>query len=287
MKLAFITDEVTQSFDEAVRFAEDYSLSALEFRTIQNHAIDEIDDETLLTWQKKLRDKNLCVCSLASSFFKCEPTAYNIACEMQKLKRLCDIADIFSCEFIRGFAFFSDGKNILPPEILAAYFKDATVLLQKRGKTLLLEADPSVNTPNHKTLAACIKAIGHQSVQAVFDPGNDMYDPLCETPYPDGYEEIFPYIKHIHIKDAIRVQGEAFCVKIGTGEVGYFPLLQRLIKDKYKGYLSLETHYRLNTELTENQLRTPGGAAFSTDGLNATAECIVALRKLLAEAENK
>lgn len=64
-------------------------------------------------------------------------------------------------------------------------------------------------------------------------PGNCLYDPLGETPYPDGYEAIRPFFAHVHIKDAVRAVPESYCVKVGTGQVGYPALLRRLAADGY------------------------------------------------------
>ena len=86
---------------------------------------------------------------------------------------------------------------------------------------------------------------------------------------------------HVHIKDAVRAQPETYCVKVGTGQVGYPALLRRLAQDGYDGWLSMETHYRKDSRLTEEQLRLPGGAGFSAGGAAATAECIDALKELL------
>ena len=149
------------------------------------------------------------------------------------------------------------------------------------GKTLLLEADPSVNTSNHAALARLVEAIGSPRVRAIFDPGNCLYDPLGETPYPDGYEAIRPFFAHVHIKDAVRAVPESFCVKVGTGQVGYPALLRRLAADGYAGWLSMETHYRLDSHLTEEQMRLPGGAGFSAGGAAATAESVAALKDIL------
>ena len=49
MKISFITDEVTQSFDEAVRFARQNSLAGLELRSVEDTAIDMLPAETLRT----------------------------------------------------------------------------------------------------------------------------------------------------------------------------------------------------------------------------------------------
>lgn len=281
MKISFITDEVTQSFDEAVRFARQNGLAGLELRSVEDTAIDMLPAETLRTWRRRLDAEGLTVCGLAGSFYKCAPEPDAVEAELAKLERLCAAADILGCAFIRGFAFFAPEEGPLPAETLAPYFERPVRLLEQRGKTLLLEADPSVNTSNHAALARLVEAIGSPRVRAIFDPGNCLYDPLGETPYPDGYEAIRPFFAHVHIKDAVRAVPESYCVKVGTGQVGYPALLRRLAADGYAGWLSTETHYRLDSHLTEEQMRLPGGAGFSAGGAAATAESVAALKDIL------
>lgn len=284
MKLAFITDEVTQSFDEAVRFAKQNGLTGLELRSVEDMPIDTVPAATLRTWRQRLDAEGLTVCGLAGSFYKCAPEPSAVEAELAKLERLCDAADILGCVFLRGFAFFAPPSGLLPVEALAPYFEKPVQLLEQRQKTLLLEADPSVNTTNHRALAALMAAIGSPRVRAIFDPGNCLYDPLGERPYPEGYEAIRPYFAHVHIKDAVRAEPESYCVKVGEGQVGYPALLRRLVEDGYTGWLSMETHYRLNAQLTEEQMRLPGGAGFSAGGAAATAESVAALKALLQSA---
>ena len=160
MKISFITDEVTQSFDEAVRFARQNGLAGLELRSVEDTAIDMLPAETLRTWRRRLDAEGLTVCGLAGSFYKCAPEPDAVEAELAKLERLCAAADILGCAFTRGFAFFAPEEGPLPAETLAPYFERPVRLLEQRGKTLLLEADPSVNTSNHAALARLVEAIG-------------------------------------------------------------------------------------------------------------------------------
>lgn len=283
MKLSFITDEVTQCFEDAVRFAMENGLAGLELRSVEDTPIDAVPAETLRAWRRRLDAADLSVCGLAGSFYKCSPEPDAIEAELQKLERLCDAADILGCETLRGFAFFAPPEGPLPAETLVPYFKRPVEILQRRGKTLLLEADPSVNTSNHAALARLLQAVGSPRVRAIFDPGNCLYDPLGESPFPDGYEAIRPWFAHVHIKDAVRGAQDTRCVKVGDGQVNYPALLRRLAADGYDRWLSMETHYRLNTQLTEEQMRLPGGADFSAGGAAATAESVAALKEILAK----
>lgn len=123
MKISFITDEVTQSFDEAVRFARQNGLAGLELRSVEDTAIDMLPAETLRTWRRRLDAEGLTVCGLAGSFYKCAPEPDAVEAELAKLERLCAAADILGCAFIRGFAFFAPEEGPLPAETLAPYFE--------------------------------------------------------------------------------------------------------------------------------------------------------------------
>jgi len=282
IKLAFITDEATQDLQQAIVFAKENGMSGVELRSVEDTPIDRIPAEKLKTYKQWLDAAGLQVCNLASSFFKCLPQ--EASGELEKLRRLCDAADILECDTIRGFVFFADEKGPEVTDEMTALFTPAVKLLKERGKQLLIEADPSVNTTNHAAVAAFLEQLNSDVVGAIYDPGNDIYDPLREIPYPDGYEAVKKWVKHIHIKDAIRNEkGEPNCVCIGTGWVDYPGLIKALYRDGYTGWMSLETHYRVGTAISEALMTRPGGAAFSEGGLGATAESAIALRKLMEE----
>ncbi len=285
MKIALITDEITQDFNESLAFAIEHKLSALEFRSMDDKAIHLIDDKTLREWKEKLDENNIKTCCIAGSFYKCEPLEHLIEDELAKLERLCEQADILDTKYIRGFAFFASDSGAMSAKEIAPYFKKPIEILEKYDKVLLLEADPSVNTPTHAALAECLKEIQNERVAAIFDPGNSIYAIPPEKPYPTAYEAIKPFIKHIHIKDSIHAQSDSYCVKVGTGEVDYENLLKAILSDGYSGYFSMETHYRHNVQLSEEQMKRPGGSDFSNGGKEATAESIEALKQIAKKIE--
>lgn len=285
MKIAYITDELTQRFDEALAFAIRHKMDGLELRSVEGQAIDEIDTGQLKAWRTRLDEHGLSVPVLSSSFYKCDINDRTaVEADWAKLERLCERAKILGSRYIRGFGFFSAGDfDDVLPRIVALYQKPLEIL-EEQDQMLLLEADPSVNGSNHGLLSRLIEAIGSRRIGAIYDPGNDIYDPIREVPYPDGYEAIQAQLRHIHIKDAVMTDRGPECVKIGTGLVDYPGLLRRLLQDNYDGWLSLETHYRAGTELTEEQMRIPKGADFSAGGLAAMEESLLALRKLIYRA---
>lgn len=280
MKISFITDEFTQSIDEAVAFAAANGLQGLEIRSVDDRALQDSSLEEVRLWKEKLDRAGLETANLSSSFFKCDFDEEQIAVQLRRLRKLCEIADELDCGMIRGFVFFR-GETGMPEDALMNAFAEATAILEQYDKTLVLEADPSVTTSNHRALAEFIRTLGSERVRAVYDAGNCLFDPLREVPYPDGYEAVKPYLRHVHIKDAVYVNGEPTCLAPGAGLVDYPAVLARLKQDGYDGYLSLEPHYRKDLVLTEAQMRTPAGADFSKGGKEAMQESVDSLKKML------
>lgn len=277
MKLSIITDEFTQDLDTAIAFAHAYQLQGLELRTLENRPLEDFSASEMRAIYHHTKEEGLEIANLASSFYKCRYEDRQD--EIEKLKRLLEAADILNCSILRGFAFFAD------PSLSDAHFIEAfepvIALLKDAGKTLLLEADPSVTTTNHGQLCRLLELLNSPQLGAIYDPGNDIYDPQGEIPYPDGWRMIQPYVKHVHIKDAVMTPGGPECVRIGDGLVDYIGLCKALKVSGYAGYLSLETHYRKGQGvISEEAMRLPGGASFSDGGLSAAAESAEALKRL-------
>ncbi len=306
MRLAFITDEVSQDPDTIVAFARLEGLPGLELRSIAGQAIDRLSAATARELAARFHDAGLEVVCLASSFGKHEAHE-PFAAELEKLDRLIPLARIFGTNRIRGFAGFrAAAVPAIPPltpellEILAERLGSAHGRLADNGFELLLEADPSVYTSSHgklgQLLAVLAERFENSPYAAVYDPGNSVYAPGGEEPWPAAWEAVRPWLRHVHVKDAIRrrpqgadgldtVGDEVECLRVGDGSVNWAAVLAGLRADGYGGWLSMETHYRLTGQLNEETLKRPGGTAFSDGGLEATAESVELLRALLVETE--
>ncbi len=279
-RLSFITDEATQSFAEAVGFARAAGLAGLELRSVGDMPVDLIPSETLREWRRVLDGEGLRVPCLSGSFYKCP--IHGRDRELDKLRRLMEAAHILGAGLIRGFAFFTPEAGPLPPRALAKYFEAPAALLRGSGLKMVLEADPSVNTPNHASLAALLSELDPEVFGAVYDPGNDLFDTAGEAPWPDGLEAVRPYLLHVHVKDAVYgPDGRPRCLAPGEGLVPWRDILRDLKICGYGGWLSLEPHYRKGTVLTEAQMRLPAGSDFTRGGLEAARESAAAMKTML------
>src|SRR4029077_4473022 len=72
---------------------------------------------------------------------------------------------------------------------------------------------------------------------SAFDPANFIQ--CNQVPFPDGYEALRPWLRYVHVKDALA---DGRVVVAGGGLARWPDLLARLRADGYDGFLSLEPH---------------------------------------------
>jgi Sugar phosphate isomerases/epimerases len=284
-KKGVITDEISQDFATAVELAQKYKLDGVEIRSVWEKGPHELNKEDIKKIKEILYGTGLEVCGISAPFYKCsidkpdEIREHNVI-----LEKCIRLAQDLGTNLIRGFTFWKNGifeENI---ERIVGNFNEPVKLLEREGMTLALEFDPSVFASNAKKLVQIIQKIDSKHVKGLWDPGNDIYDPDKEVPYPDGYNFIKPYIVHVHLKDAVRQSDSNIIgVPIGEGQVDYKGQFKELLDIGYNGFVVLETHYRPKHTISEDLLALPKGSAFSYLGFEATEECLIKWEKLMSE----
>ena len=276
-KLGVITDEVTQDIFEAAQFCKKHGLECMEVRSVNDHSPFDFTDQDIADINAAAKKYDLSVCAISAPLFKCDfEDDAAIASHIENFEKCAMRANQIGAKMIRGFDFWDSGVSL---EKRAEKYKNIAQICQKYDIICVIEADPSVhsNTP-HKT-AELVKAIDSPYIKVLFDPGNEVW--VNEKASDDAYMAVKPYLAHIHIKDADIIGGKPDGVKIGAGLVDYKTLFARLIDDEYCGNVMLETHYRKNVELTEEQLKRPGGSTFSLGAYEASEESIIELKKII------
>ncbi|MFC0330296.1 sugar phosphate isomerase/epimerase family protein [Paenibacillus sepulcri] len=283
-RLGILTDEVSQDAGDAIAFAKQYGLEAIELRSVNDKPVHELDDEAIRAVKALADNSGLTVCALSAPIFKCElDEAAEVERHIALAQRYIAIASQLEVKLVRGFSFWTSApfEEALPR--VAEQIKRIAPSFEQAGITFVLEFDPGVHACNARKVGLLVDAVASPAVKALYDPGNDMWDPDGELPYPDGYDHLAGKIGHIHLKDAVKTANGVEAVAIGTGQVDYRALFRRLAEDRYEGCVMVETHYRLHSKLTEEQLKRPMGNSFSDGGREASAQCVESLLALLGE----
>jgi len=283
-QLGIITDEVSQRIEDAIALAKEFGLTALELRSVDGVQLHQLTQQRLEELHSIIRAAGLHVCALSTPVFKCDlDNPEEISQSREILVRDLEIAQLFGARKLRGFSFWAKEPFDTAFPAIVRELGSIVPLLEQAGVTFMLEFDPAVYASNGAKVARLVEAVGSPYIKALYDPGNDLWDPDGEIPYPDGYHLLKGHLGHIHLKDAVRNGDKIEGIAIGTGQVDYRGLFTRLLEDGYDGYMMVETHYRLQSELTEEQLKRPSGYAFSEGGEEASRQCLEHLFRLLKE----
>ncbi len=271
---AVITDEISQDLAAAALIAKQYGLDALEIRSVGNKNPFEMGRDDVARIRTVIQNTGLRVCAIGAPLFKCglyDEAAY--LAHIEGFKRCVETAHTLGTDLIRGFTFWNEKRfGQVLPDILER-FQPIVSIAGAEGITLVIESEPSVNTDNMERLGAFLDALNEPCVAALYDAGNEISDPDAPPPYPNGYDRLRKWIRHVHLKDIRRAQSDAMFepALIGEGSVDYRGLLDRLKRDGYAGYVSIETHYRVRPrQMDDDLLVRPQGDAFSLGGEEAT-----------------
>lgn len=276
--LSIITDEISQDPEVAFSLAKEFGFDGVELRSVWDTPVEQLPEEKMVALADRIKQCGLQVSAIASSFLK-DDWGNDDRAKFDRLVKACHILD---CTKVRGFSFWAaeDYTDQKFADYLAAY--DA--LLEKEGLTLMLENDPAVNLNTGNALARFFSAHKLGNIGILWDPGNDIY--TCGDavkPYPDEYEEVRPFVRHVHIKDAVHKNGEPVGVALGDGWMDFPGQFKALIADGYTGWVTLEPHFRLEGEIDEELLKRPGGAAFSEGGYMPSKISMERLNEMLNE----
>jgi L-ribulose-5-phosphate 3-epimerase len=282
-KLSVITDEVSQDLEVVARFAKGFNMHGVEIRSLWGKNPQDLTgraDEI----KRVLSLSELKVSAIAAPFFKADIDSETEYREHLDILRKCiELAKTLDTNIIRGFTFWrKKGVSDYLEKIIDKYQKPLEII-EAEDIVLGIENEPSTFIGNGRELEMFLSRLGSKHVKAIWDPGNDIFDPSGEIPYPDGYGYVKDWIAHVHIKDGVRKgeTGKPESVPFGEGEVDYYNQLTALRKDGYTDYLSLETHWRPRKMLAEEIVQRPGGEEFSRFGEEASEICMSNLTKML------
>ena len=286
-KLSVISDEISQDFERVLQVCQEYDVPQVEPRSVWDNPPQDIPDSDIVRMQKLLEQYNMSVCCIASPFLKCDlGDAEQYSQHLEILRRSIKLAHAFNCKIIRGFTFWRTGSpEDVWQQLLDAY-EEPIKICEQEDVYIGIENEASTFIGSAAEAERLYKDMAHRRVRAIWDPANEVYAEDGELPFPNAFERMKPFLIHVHIKDAVRDggDGEPQCVEVGKGGyIDYPAQFQALIDMGYEGACSLETHWRLDSELDEDLMNRPGGAAFSASGEAPSRICFENIKKMLAD----
>ncbi|MCU0385991.1 MAG: sugar phosphate isomerase/epimerase, partial [Flavihumibacter sp.] len=101
-------------------------------------------------------------------------------------------------------------------------------------------------------LEKIMKEVNSQKIGLIWDISN-MWTVTGEAP-TKVYPALKKYIRHVHVKDAIKEEGKLRYTFLGKGQVPIFEGIDLLAGDNYKGFYSFEWEKLWHPEIAEPEL---------------------------------
>lgn len=282
---AVITDEISQDLPVVLEVASAFALDGLEIRTIGGTRVDQLDRAAVGEIRAAVEAAGMRVCAVAPPFYKCDIDSPSERREhLEILRRTIDVAHAFGASLIRTFAFWRTRKLDDVWERVVASYDEPIEIAQRADVTLAVENEYACLIGTGRELARFLAAVDDERVKALWDPCNAFFAENAEAPFPNGYEAVRDRLVHVHLKDARRFADESTprLTPLGEGSVDISGQLAALKRDRFEGYVSLETHWRPE-RLDDKTMRLPGGHPFSEKAAAATIYCLKKWDALIRE----
>lgn len=216
MKIYAFADEASANIDEQIKAMKENKLDGLEIRNVDGVNIAEISDSKAKEVWKKLDGAHLRVWTIGSPIGKIDIEKDDFALHTEKFKRTLELADILGAENIRLFSFFTPAEN-------RESYKDKVIerlgafceIAKGSGITLCHENEKGIYGDTPERCLEIHKAL--PEIKAIFDPANYVQ---CEVDTLKAWEIIKPYVKYLHIKDALA-NGSVVPAGKGDGNIKY------------------------------------------------------------------
>lgn len=258
LPIAAITDEFSPDLARALEPMAQIGMTGAELRVVFGKNIMDLSEEELDRARDLVTGRHMQVISIASPLLKCVlPGGPEIDGRFQHdifaskhtyedQPRLTDhafyIAKKMGARVVRVFSYW---RTVEPEKCFDAVVKALTDLATKAQREDLvigLENEHACNVGTAAETARVLAAVQHPNLKVVWDPANALV--AGEIPYPGGYQLLPPdRIVHVHAKDCHMEDHKPIWGPLGTRHVDWHGQIAALLRDGYRGYLSLETHW--------------------------------------------
>lgn len=276
MKVSIVTDEISADFETAIELGVEWGIRDFEFRGFYTDRVPGLTEYQKERLVETLAAFDARIIAISPGLFKIPyPTRPREGAslawldrgmyqnwrslqdqvkyhEQELLPASLEFARWLGAELVLAFSFHRMGLPAGPaPDPVQESLHSAAQQAAAAGLQLAIEVEDEFWADTGQRTAALMEAINHPALGVNWDPGNAFM--AGDTPYPDGYEAVRRWVRHVHFKDAeVDPQGRRrFAVH---GQIDWAGQVQALADDDYQGYISIETHMRPKVKVARDEL---------------------------------
>jgi sugar phosphate isomerase/epimerase len=237
--LSGFADEISDDLDTQLDVLADLSIRHLELRSAWSVNVADFDDQQVGRVRRALDGAGVAVSAIGSPIGKI-PVDAPLAPELDRLRRIADIAAALGTPLVRVFSFF------IPAGHRAGEFRGPVLdrmaalagVAEQRGLVLAHENEKEIYGDVPARCAEIIRVVGSPALRATFDAANFVQCGVA--PHTQGYPLLAPYLEYLQVKDALAATGRVVPAGEGDGQVRL--TLAALAEAGFAGFVSLEPH---------------------------------------------
>ena len=266
MKISVVTDEVSSDPETAFEILRSWGVENVELRGIDDSRYPVVSDYWQVRLPQLLDEFGLRVIAISPGLFQAPPPGrprpplfFNRAGDMRAVRDILhdearledhlqqllpasiEAAQRLGAASIICFAFFNRQDHTD-----AAPVSDAAVQVMRYAADRVAEAGLTLNIevsePSQRT-ADLVRRVDHPALGVNWDPGA-AYQGGEEVPYPDGFAQLRPFVRHVHFKDVATEPATGARTVVVDGVIDWHGAFAALRADGFDGYISVETHRR-------------------------------------------
>src|SRR6185437_7505519 len=252
IKLGVTSDEISDDVPVAAKFLREHGLKWAEVRNIWGKYNTEQPIEKVKEARGIFDEHGIQVSIEGTGFFKIglpgEGAEGQRALDRQwaLLDRSLERARVFGTDKLRIFTFMlKTGEQPSERSYARIYELTREAARRAKGFRLAIETIGGGHVWTAEQAAALLKNVKEDNVGLTWDPNNAAQMEGSEPPFPNGYRRLDPArIFHVHLRDYKHEGGKVVWAAVGDGEFDNVGQIRALLKDRYKGAFTLETHWR-------------------------------------------
>lgn len=276
MKISIVTDEISADPETAIELGVSWGVSNFELRGIATNRVPLFSSFQQTHLKELIKKFDVNIVAISPGLFKCPyPLKPRMQFPVQAIDQVLyqrwrspvdvmkyhvqellplsiSYAQEMGVQTIVAFSFERSGVQAatVPDEIQHTLY-EAAAQVEAAGLQLVLEVEADYWADTGANSAALIQAVNHPALAINWDPGNAFA--AGDTPYPDGYEAVRQFVRHVHFKDVAYSPEDGYCYRV-NGAIDWEGQIKALAKDKYTGYISVESH--MQPKVQSSQLLT-------------------------------
>lgn len=241
MILSAFADEISKDLTEQLTVLQEHGIKYLELRSVWGKNVKDFTDREVEIIKKALTDKGIGVSAIGSPLGKIGIND-DFEAHLKDLRRILQIAQRLNAPFVRIFSFYIPEGEKAEEYREKVHSRLSTMLAVAKMEApeivLLHENEKGIYGDKAERCLDLVGNIKLENFGAIFDPANFVQ--VGQKPFSECFSQLKPYIKYMHIKDAMLADGRVVPAGEGDGEVPQ--ILAALSQTGFNGFLSLEPH---------------------------------------------